>query len=758
MKNNITTKRITGFAAVLLGVSFLVATGRGGRNIALAEPTVAEPDKKDVDTELIYRQQALKKQFGKLTQMMLQVADALAKTEPESARAIKQAVEQAQGAFIDDDMEKVVSYLSKGLNSMAGAEQAGVVEELKKVLQILQSSPLSAEAMDAQIRKWEKFLEDINKLKEREEEHRRDAHLADKGAELAKEFRELGKILDELIKRQENTLKDTNQLPSAEKTIEDLAEARREIRKLIADSESLAKAGANATPGKLLLASENQKDLKVRAEKLGEKLNNLGKGAGAPAKAAQSAAKDVGSAAEQMDKAADKLAATDALAADPHQKQAIAELKAAEKKLSEAMEKTGAASKASDLAGKQKKLSGEASELSKAVKAAEDNAGTSPKSSPGDKSNLDETSGQMDKAADSLGEQDKKAAAGSQQKALEKMREEAKRLAELARKMEEAAKNADLKRQEEAQKATEKQTSQMAQDMKKSSEDGKPTPGQKSTESAAKSMKKASESLGKGDACSACSSQGQAAEELKQAAEELERAIEEARAAAQEETLAKIEQILADALERQKEMTKLTDETYKKRSGDQYDRTGVLKLAELSDGEGELAEKINGALARIRAEGTTAVFPMVLDEVCADLANVQTRLAQKKADPLTQSVQKGIEKSLEELVDALQQEMRRRKKQGGSPPPGGGGGGGGPPPPLVPPVAELKMLRSLQNRINNRTLVLDAGGRSGEISKAELQIQHKIIAERELRLVKTTQELDQKLKSKSHGGRTETAP
>ncbi len=757
MKNNMTIKRITGFAAVLLGVSFLVATGRGGRNIALAEPTVAEPDKKDVDTELIYRQQALRKQFGKLTQMMLQVADALAKTEPESARAIKQAVEQAQGAFIDDDMEKVVSYLTKGLTSMAGAEQADVVEELKEVLKTLQSSPLSAEAMDKQIRKWEQFLENIKELTKREEEHQRESHLADKGAELAKEFGELGKILDELIKRQENTLKDTDQLPSAEKTIEDLAEARQEIRKLIADSEALAKACTKATPGKLLLASENQKDLKARTEKLGEKLNNLGKGAEAPAKAAQSAAKDVGSAAGQMKDAADKLAATNALAADPHQKQAIADLKAAEKKLTEAMEKTGASSKASDLAGEQKELAGETSELSKDVKAAEDKAGTSPKSSPGDKSNLDEASGQMDKAAESLGEQNKKAAAGSQQKALEKMREEAKRLAELARKMEEAAKNADLQQQKDSQDATEKQTSETAEDMEKSSEEGKPTPGQKSTESAAKSMQKASESLGKGSASAASSEQSQAAEELKKAAEELERAIEEAKAAAQEETLAKIEQILADALERQKEMTKLTSETYKKRSGDQYDRPGVLKLAELSDGEGELAEKINGALARIRAEGTTSVFPMVLDEVCADLANVQNRLAQKKADPLTQSVQKGIEKSLEELVDALQKEQRRRKKQGG-PPPGGGGGGGGPPPPLVPTVAELKMLRSFQNQINERTLVLDAGGRSGETSKAELQIQHKIIAEREARLVKTTQELDQKLKSKSHGGRTETAP
>ncbi|MDY7011033.1 MAG: hypothetical protein SVV80_09820 [Planctomycetota bacterium] len=739
-----TTKRIVGLTVVLFGAFLLVATGGGERNIALAQTTITEPEKKDVDTELIYRQQSLKKQFGKLTRMMLVVADELVKTEPESARAIKMAVAQAQGAFIDDDMEKVISYLKKGLASMAGAEQEGVVEELKKVLKTLQSSPLSAEAMNEQVRKWSQFLEDINALTKREQAHQRDAHLAAEGAELAKQFRELGKKLEELIRRQENTLKKTKGLPAGDGTIEELAEARREIRKLIEDSEALARASAKATPGKLLLASETQKDLKARADKLGEKLEKLGKGAGTPARAAESAAKDTALAAGQMDKASDKLAATNSRAAEPHQKQAIADLKEAEKKLTDAIEKMGASSKASDLSTEQKQLAGETSELSKAVKDAEKQAGTDSKSSSGGKSNLDKASGHMSKAADSLGEQNKKAAAGSQQKALEQMRKEAKRLADLERKMEEAARTADLERQKQAQDATAKQTDQTAQNMKKSSDEGQPTPGRKSAAGAAESMKQASGSLGKGDACAACGQQGQAVEQLKQAAEELRRAIDEARAAAQEETLAKIKQILRDALERQKEITKLTDKTYKQRKGDQYERPQVLKLAELSDGEGELAEKINGALARIRAEGTTAVFPMVLDEVHEDLSNVQDRLAKKKAGPLTQSVQKGIAESLEELVDALQKEMRRRKNKGGPPP--GGGGGGGRQPPLVPPVAELKMLRSLQKQINKRTLALDAGSRSGEASRAELEIQHKIIAKRESRLVKTTLELNKKLR------------
>ena len=291
--------------------------------------------------------------------------------------------------------------------------------------------------------------------------------------------------------------------------------------------------------------------------------------------------------------------------------------------------------------------------------------------------------------------------------------------------------------------------------MKKSSKSGKPTPGQKSVSKAAGAMKQAAGKMSEGGASESSEKQGQAVEELKKAAEELERAIEQAKAAAQAETLAKIEQILKDALARQKELTKVTSQTYEKRDGDKYQRTQILKLAELSDGEGAVAKKVDGALARIRAEGTTAVFPMVLEEVCEDLTNVQNLLAKKKAGPLTQSVQKGIEKSLEELVDALQKEKSRRKKKKGS---GGKGESGGKKPPLVPPVAELKMLRSLQVQINKRTLVLDASDRSGETSTTELKLQHKIVAKRQSRVAKTTTELNEKIKGNAPGAGAKPKP
>ena len=71
------------------------------------------------DTEDIARQKFIRDQFVKLTARMLEVADLLEKTEPATAGALREAVNQAQAAFITQDMDKVTELLSKGLNSMA---------------------------------------------------------------------------------------------------------------------------------------------------------------------------------------------------------------------------------------------------------------------------------------------------------------------------------------------------------------------------------------------------------------------------------------------------------------------------------------------------------------------------------------------------------------------------------------------------------------------------------------------------------------
>jgi hypothetical protein len=132
-----------------------------------------------------------------------------------------------------------------------------------------------------------------------------------------------------------------------------------------------------------------------------------------------------------------------------------------------------------------------------------------------------------------------------------------------------------------------------------------------------------------------------------------------------------------------------------------------------------LAGHAQQALDVIIDDGTSVVFPDVVEQLRDDLIGVGKLLTEHaRTDQYTQTLQKEIETTLEELIEALQK--AQSQKEGG-----GGGGGGGGEPPLLPNSAELKLLRSAQLRINRRTAAIEAArpkeGTLDESLKGEAQ-------------------------------------
>ena len=75
-------------------------------------------------------------------------------------------------------------------------------------------------------------------------------------------------------------------------------------------------------------------------------------------------------------------------------------------------------------------------------------------------------------------------------------------------------------------------------------------------------------------------------------------------------------------------------------------------------------------------------------------------LGQFQVGDETQLVEEDVIAALEEMIEALQraqQEMQQQQQQPPPPP------GESPEPPLIDALAELRMIRSLQLRVNNRT-------------------------------------------------------
>jgi len=102
----------------------------------------------------------------------------------------------------------------------------------------------------------------------------------------------------------------------------------------------------------------------------------------------------------------------------------------------------------------------------------------------------------------------------------------------------------------------------------------------------------------------------------------------------------------------------------------------------------------------LRNEGTAVAFPMVFEEVRKDMVRVKERLNKAMVDFDTQVIEVDIIAALEEMVAALKKAQQDLKSGGG-----GGGGGGPQDQKLLDEIAELKMIRALQFRLNERTKI-----------------------------------------------------
>jgi DNA repair exonuclease SbcCD ATPase subunit len=333
-------------------------------------------------------------------------------------------------------------------------------------------------------------------------------------------------------------------------------------------------------------------------------------------------------------------------------------------------------------------------------------------------------------AAKNLQEGKGKAAQGDEQRALDDLN---KALAELKREEKRIASLPPEAFQKMAQKQD--QNSEKAAGLEKSMEqakagdkkgDGKSgegknggkKPGQERVQQAQKHMEQASGDLRKEDPKDAARQQQKAIKELEQALQEIEERLAQLREETQVEKLARLEARFRAMLARQQKATIDTATIHKRAASGGDDLKRVERNALVGE-ETALAEEAQVALEIILDDGTSVVFPDIVGNLRDDLGRVAELIGNERIDLLTQALQKEVETTLEELIEALQKAQQQKEGSGG------GGGGGGGQEPLLPGSAELKLLRAAQLRINRRTDSLEkakeAAGKVDETQKQELQ-------------------------------------
>ena len=226
---------------------------------------------------------------------------------------------------------------------------------------------------------------------------------------------------------------------------------------------------------------------------------------------------------------------------------------------------------------------------------------------------------------------------------------------------------------------------------------------QKRVEEAQRRMEEAQKRLEEAKKDGAMKEQEEAIRELEQAKAELEEILRQLR----EEELAR----LLEQLERRfTEMLRKQEAVYRDTQGlhavplASRGKGEEIESGRLSREEGLILVDADKALSILKEEGSAVAFPRTVEQMRDDIAQTVELLAAVKVDELTLAIEEDVIAALKELIEALQQAKKDMKDK--KPPPPGESQGENEQP-LVDRIAELKMIRALQLRVNRRTRLIN---------------------------------------------------
>jgi hypothetical protein len=269
-------------------------------------------------------------------------------------------------------------------------------------------------------------------------------------------------------------------------------------------------------------------------------------------------------------------------------------------------------------------------------------------------------------------------------------------------------------------------------------QDDKQTPGRDEIAQAIEKMERAIEELKKQNRDQASQEQSEALAKLEEAKAKLEEILRQIREEERELLLAALEARFQKMLMMQIDVNNGTIVLDKTPKGEQWTSRHDGRSRELAQLESEIALEAVKALDLLKSEGSSVAFPEAIEQMRSDMLIVAGRLERSETGELTQAIEEEIKEALLEVIDALQKEMEKSEEErensmdeNGQPQD----------PALVDRLAELKMLRSLQHRINRRTKSLAREFRGEQADDPDVIEQLQELSSRQSRIQKTAYDL-----------------
>ncbi len=256
--------------------------------------------------------------------------------------------------------------------------------------------------------------------------------------------------------------------------------------------------------------------------------------------------------------------------------------------------------------------------------------------------------------------------------------------------------------------------------------------GKKKIKEAGYDQYRAEQKIKEGKNDDAAGKQGDAIKKLEDAKKKLEELLRQLREEELEQLLAALELRCRKMLVLQKQVLAGTENA----AAEQNKRLRQTQAIRLADEEKVIVLEADKAIELLKAEGSAVAFPEVFKQVREDMVTVQNRLLKAKVSDVTQAIEKDIISTLEEMIEALKKAQKQQKSKKGKSGKSGKSPNGQQK--LLDQIAELKMIRSMQIRVNKRTQLYGRRYNGEQANDEEIGEAIRNLAERQERIFDVT--------------------
>jgi hypothetical protein len=245
----------------------------------------------------------------------------------------------------------------------------------------------------------------------------------------------------------------------------------------------------------------------------------------------------------------------------------------------------------------------------------------------------------------------------------------------------------------------------------------------------------AEEKIAKEKTAEALKKQADAIAKMEEAKKKLEKLLQQMREEEIERVLAALQARCEKMLMMQQQVlvgTVDVETAIQKNADKKPTRVNKTDSSKLADREKEIVQEANKCIDILEAEGTAVAFPEVFQQIRADMMHVQKRLDLTDVYDVTQGIEQDIIDTLKEMIAALKKAREDNQDSGGKP--GSGGAGKPADPKLLELLQELKMVRSLQKRVNDRTSLYGKRFPGEQASEPQVVRELRSLADRQLRI------------------------